>query len=337
MYSGGENPPSLATGFESAITKKTEKFESVCALTRLGIKGMGNIRHKWMVLVVVAVTTFATAREAVKQYDGLREQANEWATSRLLTSLLNTSAPVEELIETQTVSSSSTICAVEERSDEQPVRRQLATLTTRQSIKTKSNVAPQLEEVMHVAVNETPAQLDRQHFELSDADRKSLERLNDVALLTEKNQFAGLEALGELEETQEPENERDDHAEDDSIAHTQAAIHFVNRVLAEVPARMSETNIKAVRARAEADALVQQRAATRALRVLQERTERRVKFELKIIKKGDRTSGTATPIRAANSGRPVVVAADNAECALPVQPALQDIAGTSPNSELVSE
>ena len=89
---------------------------------------MGNIRHKWMVLVVVVVTTFATAQEAVKQYDGLREQANEWATSRLLASLLNTSAPGEELIETQTVSNSS--CSVEERRDEQPARRQPATLTT---------------------------------------------------------------------------------------------------------------------------------------------------------------------------------------------------------------
>lgn len=300
---------------------------------RRGIKGMENIRHKWMVLVVVVVTTLATAQEAVKQYSGLREQANEWATSRLLASLLNTSAPGAELIETQTVSSSFVTCSAGERSDEQPVRRQPATLTTYRTIGIKSTAASQRDEAIHIAVDENSAQLDRQHFELSETDGESLEHLEEVAVLTEKNQFAELDALGLLEEAKEP----DAHdAEDDSIAHTQTAIHFINRIITEAPPATSEMDITAaVRARAAADARAQQRAARRALRVLQERTDGGVKFEMKIIKKGDRVSGTATPMRAATSGRAVDAA--DAECELPARPALQDIAGTSPNSELVSE
>jgi hypothetical protein len=291
---------------------------------------MGNIRHKWMVLVVVVVTTFATAQEAVKQYDGLREQANEWATSRLLASLLNTSAPGEELIETQTVSSSA-ICSAEGIREEQPARQQPATLATYHVIETKSAGAPQLDEATHIAVNdETPATFDTQHFELSEADGESLARLDEVALLTDKNQFAELEALSQPEEAKEPEGAPDaNDTEDDSIVHTQEALHFINRVITETPPRISETDISAIRARAAADARVQQRAARRALRVLQERTERPVKFEFKIIKKGDRTSGTATPLRAANSGSPSDAAAEDARCGLPAHLAFQDIAAAS--------
>src|ERR1043165_7767386 len=98
---------------------------------RRGVKGMGNIRHKWMVLMVVLVTTFATAQEAVKQYDGFREQANEWASSRLLASLLNTSAaPDEGSPEAQNTSSTVATCSAGERMDMQtPLRRQSATLS----------------------------------------------------------------------------------------------------------------------------------------------------------------------------------------------------------------
>jgi hypothetical protein len=286
-----------------------------------------------MVLLVVVVTTFATAQEAVKQYDGLREQANEWATSRLLASLLNTSAPGEELIETQTVSSSSTICTAEEIRDEQPARQQSATLATYHLIETKSAGAPQLDEATDIAVNETPATFDTQHFELSEADRESFERLDEVALLTDKNQFAQLEALTQPEEAKEPVGAPDaDDTEDDSIVHTQETLHFINRVITETPARISETDILAIRARAAADARAHQRAARRAIRVLQERTERPVKFEFKLIKKSDQTSGTATPLRAANSGSPVDAAAKDAECGLPAHLALQDIAAASQQS-----
>jgi hypothetical protein len=285
-----------------------------------------------MVLMVVVVTTFATAQEAAKQYDGLRDQANQWATSRLLASLLNTSAPVEELIETQVVSTS---CSAEERSDEQPARQQPATLTTYRLIETKSTDAPQRDEAIRIAVNETPATFDMQHSELSEANRESLERLDEVARLTEKNHFAELEALGQLEEAKESLGAPDEHdTEDDSVAHTQAAMHFINRVITQVPSpRVSETDSIAVRARAAADARVQQRAARRAVRILQERTERPVRFELKRIKKGDQTSGTTTMLRAANSGSTVDAAtAEDAECELRGQLAVQDIDGTSPQS-----
>jgi hypothetical protein len=55
------------------------------------------MRHKWMVIMVVMVTTLTTAQEALKQYDSLRAQAATWATSGLWAGFLNSYAqPAEQ-------------------------------------------------------------------------------------------------------------------------------------------------------------------------------------------------------------------------------------------------
>ncbi len=335
---GRRFPPSLATGFESVITQREQNLKvDAQQRERRGIKGMGNIRHKWMALVVAVVTTFATAQEAVKQYDGLREQANEWATSTLLASLLNTSAPGEELIEAQTASSYT--CSVEAGREEQPARRQIATLATYQLIETKSPTALQRDEAIHIADNETTAPFDAQRFELSDANTESFERQNEVAFLADKNHVAELEVPGQTEEvTAERVGAPEEH-DADSIVDTQTAMHLANRLIAQTPPpRVSETDIAAVRVRAAADARVQWRAARRALKVLQERTGPPVKFEMKIIRKGDQTSAAATMLRAANcDDRLDAPAEEGAEDELPAQLALRDIGGTSPQSAASDE
>lgn len=292
------------------------------------MKVMGNIRHRWMVLVVVAITTFATAHEAIKQYDGLREQASEWATSRLLATLLNTSAPAEELTDAQTVYASSR--SVEQIRAEQPARQQSAPLTTYRLTKSVSSGAPQSDEATLIAVNETPARIETQHFELSEDDQESFERLSEVALLAEKSQAAKLDALGHLEEANEPEGAAgDDDAVDEAIEHTRAAIYFDNRANIEGTPHVGETmDIIAVRARAAADSLVQLRAARRALRALQERTVRPVRSGMRIIKKGNPTSATTT-LRAAGPRDWINAATEDAECGPHGQLALHDTIGES--------
>jgi hypothetical protein len=307
---------------------------------------MGNIRHKWIVLMVVLVTTLATAQEAVRQYDGLREQANEWASSRLLASLLNTSAPAEASPEAQTTAVAATItsCSAEERKDLEPsVREQSATLSLHQLIETKSAEArPVAGAATRIALDEIPAPLDRQHVELGEADRETLEAHNEIALLTNKNHEVELpESLDQSEEIEAPERAPVEHDTDyDSSVHATPEMHFINRIITAASPRVSETDIEAVRARAAADALVQTRAARKALKVLQERSGRPIRLELKIIRKGDQPGGIAplppaAPLRAANSASRTSAAPLPDES--PAPPALHDLAAEIPNSACASE
>lgn len=298
-----------------------------------GVKAMGNIRHKWMTMLVVLVTTFATAQEVARQYDGLREQANEWASSRLLASLLNTSAPEEVLLEAQAVSAVSASCSAVERSGEPA--RQRATQTTNQLIETKSATVQQRDEASHIAINGIPAPLDTQHVELSEARRELLESITEVALLADKNHAVELEALGQPEAIEEQSSAPEDNdADADSDIHAKPEMRFINRVITEAPPRASETDINV--ARAAIDARVQTRATMRAVRILQERAGRPIRLELKIIRKGDPPSGTTpAPLRAANSASQIDAAPTPDE--LPAPPAFEDIAAESPNSACASE
>jgi hypothetical protein len=288
-----------------------------------------------MVLIVVLVTTFATAQEAVKQYDGLREQANEWATSTLLSSLLNTAAPEEELVQAQLTAVTSSSCSAAERSDEPA--QQPATQTASHQVETKSAALQHRDEAIRIAVNESPAPVDTQHIELSEAGREALDSINVIALLTDKDHGAELESLSQPEGMEEPESAPVDHDEDaDSDAHAKPELHFINRVITETSPRLSEADINAIRARAASDALVQIRAARRAVKVLQERAGRPIRVELKLIKKGDQQSGAGVaPLRAAQSA-PRLDAADTPD-ALPAPPALQQPAATSANGACASE
>jgi hypothetical protein len=228
------------------------------------------------------------------------------------------------LTDAQTVYASSR--SVEQIRVGQPARQQSAPLTTYRLTKSVSSGAPQSDEATLIAVNETPARIETQHFELSEADRESFERLSEVAFLAEKSQAVELDALGHLEEANEPEGAADDDdAADEAIEHTRAAIYFDNRVNTEGTPHAGETmDIIAVRARAAADSHVQLRAARRALRALQERTARPVKSEMRNIKKGNPTSATTT-LRAANTRGRINAATEDAECGPHGQLALQDI------------
>ncbi len=278
------------------------------------------MRHKWMMALVVLITTVVTAQEAVKQYDDIKEQAGAWATSRLWASFLSTNAPEEELIEEQAVTYS-----VKEITGDHSPRQETRMPGQVNDIKSISIVQQRARAESHTTRVELPALKDKQHNDPNPAGEAALERISEVALLTEQ---AGVEAEepGQPEtQTTEPDATENDTTENHSIIYAeQREASFNSRTLKRISAEESLLAVDAAtlvpHTITVSEARAQARAIKRAIKALQETVDRGRRIELRIIRRERRVetqNGTSMSLRAQIN--PTSLAATLTDAPLPAQ------------------
>lgn len=81
------------------------------------------MKHKLLVLLIVMITTLATAQEGLRHFDSLKAEAEAWATSRLLTGFLDVYAQDEENRAVQPGVETGSTCAVEKMGSERLSRQ----------------------------------------------------------------------------------------------------------------------------------------------------------------------------------------------------------------------
>jgi len=296
------------------------------------------MRHKWMVALVVLITTVVTAQEAIKQYDDLKEQAGAWATSRLWASFLSTNAPEEELIEEQAVTYS-----VKEITGDHSPRQETRMPGQVNDIKSISIVQQRARAESHTTRIELPALKDKQHNDANPAGEAALERTSEVALLTEQ---AGVESeeTGQPEtQTTEPDSAGGDDTETHSIVHAeQREASFtgrtLNRIAAEEALLAVDASTPVPHTNTVSEARAQARAIKRAIKALQETVDRGRRIELRIIRRErrvDKQNGTSMSLRAQISSDPS--ATDLTDAPLPAQINSQLAPGLSADGACASE
>ena len=291
------------------------------------------MKHKWMAMLVVLVTTIVTAQEAVKQYDDLKAQAGAWATSRLWASLLNTSAPEEKSLEAQPAT-----CSVKEttaaHSQETPMPVQVVVI--------KGFNGQQRDAVASQPIRiELAALEDKQHSEPSEAATQTFERIGEVAQLTEHSGEETEESNTPAEQpSAEPDTAEGDAVDENSIEHAEPDVHVntrtLNRAVAEEVAHVVDASAPVQETRSAFETQARLRAIKRAAKALQD-VERGRRIELRIIRRGnpvERPSPTSISLRAENSYGPQ---ATDFHDALPVQFVAQPDASLSPVGTCASE
>lgn len=279
------------------------------------------MKHKWMAMLVVLVTTVVTAQEAVKQYDNLRAQAGAWATSGLWASLLNNSAPEEEQLEVQPAT-----CSVKAT----PGAQVQETRTPGQIIAIKGFNAQQRDAASQPMRIELSALEDKQHSDLNEAAADKFERIGEVALLTE---HSGVEA----EERSQPEAQittEPDTAEDESsIEHAEQDVHVItrtlNRAVAEQVSHVVDASVPAQETRAAFETRAQVRAIKRAARALQD-VERGKRIELRILRRGNPVAPPSPALISLRAENSYGLQATDFNDALPAQLVAQPDAVLSP-------
>lgn len=261
------------------------------------------MRNKWMVVLVVLITTVVTAQEGVKQYDDLKAQAGAWATSRLWASFLSTNAAEEELPREQAVT-----CYVEEMTGDQSPQQETSATANANDVKSINNAQQQQQRAgaSHTIRIELPALRDKQHNDPNPAGEVALERTGEVARLTEQ---AGVDAkeTGQPEiETTEPDTADGDETDDHSIDHAELReASFISRTLNNVAAEeallAADTNTSVPRAIAMSEARAKAKAIKKAFKALQDNIDRGRRIELRIIRRERRVeqqNGTSISLRA---------------------------------------
>ena len=320
------------TLYQSLI--KTGEFRKYARAGRAqGIGGMGKMKHKWMAMLVVLVTTVVTAQEAVKQYDNLKAQAGAWATSRLWASLLNNSAPEEKSLEVQPAT-----CSVKETPDASLQE----TRTPGRIIVIKGFNAQQRDAASQPIRIELTALEDKQHSDRSEAAADKFERLSEVALLTEQSGGEAEESNApEAQITAEPDAAGDDAVDESSIVHSKQDVQVIsrtlNRAVAEEVSHVVDARSAPVRETHSAfETQAHLRAIRRAAKALQD-VERGKRIELRIIKRGgsvDPPRPTSISLSAENISVPP---AEDFPDAPPSQIASQHTASLSTDSACASE
>jgi hypothetical protein len=268
------------------------------------------MRHKWMVMLVVAITTLTTAQEAFRQYDDLKSQAATWATLRLWTGFLNAYTPQDEPFQAQQL----TNCSASVPASAQ-AQRPVATVLD-QGINIKSVKSRKQESSGPLARVEVPARDDNHRGDSFATAAKAPDSIKEVALLTETS---GLEEIGEhVDVPAEPVAASDD-SEADSAGHTFAEVRFVsraaNRTAAETAppllagdADAGAASRRQTRLASRAQSL-KARAMKRALKTLQIQLERTTRQELKIAEiRIELPHGINTTLRVVGSTN--IIAAD---------------------------
>jgi hypothetical protein len=298
---------------------------------------MGKMKHKWMAMLVVLVTTVVTAQEAVKQYDDLKAQAGAWATSRLWASLLNSSAPEEKSLEAQPAT-----CSVKET----PNNPSQETWTPGQVIVIKGFKDQQRDAASQPIRIELSALEDKHHNDPGEAAADKFEHLGEVALLSEQPGGEAEERSQPEALTAEPETVTDDAADEDSINHAErnqaerdvhAVSRISNRAVVEGVAPVFDSPALVQETRAAFETQARLRVIRRAAKALLDNAERGKRIELRILRRGnpaDRPSPASISLRAENSYGPQ---ATDFHDALPAQPVAQPDAGLSPVGTCASE
>ncbi|HEV2912400.1 MAG TPA: hypothetical protein VGX92_03695 [Pyrinomonadaceae bacterium] len=184
------------------------------------------MKHKWMTVLVVVVTTMTTAQEAFKQYDSFRAQTEGLATLRLWTGFLNAYAPQEE-------------AAAEE--EETPAERKAVTCSVNQMPGDASSlhetaapaVAIEIRKVENRKQDEAGhfarvlvSALEVEHEGLPDEARtEALEHTGEVALLNR---------VGGSDDETEEKGLRDTETEPVNASDDEGDAHVTRRVLREI-------------------------------------------------------------------------------------------------------
>jgi hypothetical protein len=290
------------------------------------------MKHKWMAMLVVLVTTVVTAQEAVKQYHDLKAQAGAWATSRLWASLLNNSAPEEKSLEVQPA-----MCSVKQT----PTNPSQETWMPRQVIVIKGFKDQQRDAASQPIRIELSALEDKHHNDPGEAAADKFERIGEVALLSEQTGGEAEERSQPEALTAEPDTATDDAVDENSIDHAEQEVHVISRILnravTEEVSQVVDASAPSHETRAAFETQARLRAIKRAAKALQDNVERGKRIELRIIRRGnpvDRSSPTSISLRAENSYGPQ---ATDFHDALPAQFVARPDASLSPVGTCASE
>ena len=239
------------------------------------------MRHRWMVMLVVMVTTITTAHEALKQYDTLRSQAQEWATLKLWTGFINTYTPQDETLEAaEEVASCTASPARDEHTLRQDAPAQARSLEARRTGGQKHDAAD------HVAGMEASTPEAEHHAGSQEATESAFEHTGEVAMLAEPVAATPEETDDRETEPAEPVDSSDDSAEEISALHSLREVRLVGRdrnqeleVIAPQAIEAASTDAALHRVRLASRAKA--RAMRRAIRVIQIQLERAAKTELR--------------------------------------------------------
>jgi len=234
-------------------------------------------------MLVVMVTALTTAQEALKQYDGLKAQAREWATLRLLTGFINAYTPQDESLEAQAVTSCSASQMPSEPSLPLNTPAQGARFLEAQFV-VKRDAANQVASV-ELLTPET-----EHHNDSREVTEIEFERTGEVARLPETVDVSPEDTGDDVEEATEQVNSSDNSAEEVATVHTLREVRHTGRSLNPdltviAPPASEAANLDAalhkarVASRAEAQAKV--KALKRALKIIQIQVEKAAKVELR--------------------------------------------------------
>ena len=261
------------------------------------------MRHKWMMLLVVLVTTVVTAQEAIKQYDDLKEQAGAWATSRLWASFLSTNAAEEESPQQSAIA-----CSLKETIGDHSTQQEAWMPVQVNEVKSINNSQQQRAEAGHIVRIEIPALRDKQHNDVNPVGEAALERIGEVALLTEQTGLE-IEEPSQLEtQTTELDTAEGDEWDEHSIVHAEQQ-REVSRTLTRMAAQQTLLAVDAGGAPLNQtivvpEARVQAKAIRKAIKALQDNVDRDRRIELRIIRRGrraDSQNATSMSLRAKNN------------------------------------
>jgi hypothetical protein len=234
-----------------------------------------------MAMLVVMITTLTTGHEALKQYDTLKAQADEWATLRLWTGFLSAYTPQDETLEAQSATCSALPAPVEHERN--------AALTPRLSIEIQYDVNQNRGASNHVARVEILNHEDGRPEDSVDVDERAVderasESMEEVAFLAGQDDTRTEETSECVDESTVTASLSDDELEGastiDALREVRLISRTVNRELAETAPLAAEAAQRS-RAASRAEAQAKVKAMRRAVRVIQIRLERASRPELR--------------------------------------------------------
>lgn len=240
------------------------------------------MKHRWMVMLVVMVTTLTTAQEALKQYDGLKAQARDWATMRLLTGFINAYTPQDDSLESQEVVTCS--------ASQMPSEPSLSQDAPAHARSLEAQIIVRRDAANHIASVSLLTPETEHHNDSREVTEIEFERVGEVAMLSETVEVLPEETDDDVEETVEMLDSSDDSREEVATVHTLREVRRIDRALNHdltvmAPPSSDAANLDAAlhkaRVASRADAQAKVKAIKRALKVIQIQLEKAAKVELR--------------------------------------------------------
>src|SRR5215210_2115291 len=182
------------------------------------------MRRKWMTLLVVMITTMTTAQEAFKQYDGLKAQAERWATLRLWTGFLSAYTPQDEPLEAQAFACSAYPAPSE------PTQHRVA-IAPGHAIEIQSAQDQERHSANHVAPLEALALEDEHRDEAAQAGERASARIEEIALLAEHGDDAAQETGEQMEASTYTHGLSEDRHEEVATIEALREVRLVSRTV----------------------------------------------------------------------------------------------------------